>query len=156
MSWEIALWKFIKEFFWYTLWQYRLNPTHDWFSHKAAWLLWWLYGVYSYLIYLLLKNKKWFHYNKIKQWLTTAIDWILLEIVCNIVFIYFTKDYLFYYYPNDLNHYSTLFVFPLYFIVGLIIFKLTNVFITNKNLKIIDNIELWIFFIAMGLILSVY
>jgi hypothetical protein len=103
------------------LWQYRVWPIHDGYTSAVNFIVWPVYGYYFYLLHQVL------HAYRIRirpNWLkgvASGIDGPLLEILANGFFLLFYGTFYFYYLPNDLRHYTSLQVVPLYIVMGIIL-----------------------------------
>lgn len=119
---EVVINSFCQAVFGSTLWEYRVYPIHDGYTSKYSFFIWTIYGFYLYLLKEESGLFKRLKHTRTKA-LTMAVDAIFIEILFNIVSIYFLGTYIFYYFPNDLWHLTTLVVIPFYYLAGLVVFK---------------------------------
>jgi hypothetical protein len=103
------------------LWQYRVWPIHDGYTSMLYFIIWPVYGYYLYFLQQVLQQ------NAITirpQWLKgllSGIDGPLLEILANGFFLLFYGTFYFYYLPDDMRHYTSVQVVPLYMVMGVIL-----------------------------------
>jgi len=102
------------------LWEYRVMPVHDGLTSLLNFAIWPLYGLHFYLYDIL--EKTW---NLSRFWKNTsyilklALSGPLLEFLLNMVCQLTLDRYYFYYFPDDLLHYTSIQVIPYYFIASL-------------------------------------
>ena len=103
--------------FGWPLWHYRLLPVHGDYTSIYSIVIWAIYGFHLYLLHgTMAKSKK-----PLPSWKLACIfafEAVLLEIAINIAHIAVTGQYIFYYYPPDLFHLTSLVALPIYFIAG--------------------------------------
>ncbi len=103
------------------LWQYRVWPVHDGYTSMLNFIIWPVYGYYVYFFHQVLRQ------NAITirpQWLKgllSGVDGPLLEILANGFFLLFYGTFYFYYLPDDMRHYTSVQVVPLYMVMGVIL-----------------------------------
>lgn len=103
------------------LWQYRVWPIHEGYTSMLNFIIWPVYGYYVYFLHRVL------HAHDIElrpRWLkgvASGIDGPLLEILANGFFLLFFGTFYFYYQPDDMRHYTSVRVVPLYMVMGVIL-----------------------------------
>ena len=103
------------------LWQYRVWPIHEGYTSVLNFIIWPVYGYYVYFLHQVL------HAHEIvirPRWLKgvfSGIDGPLLEILANGFFLLFYGTFYFYYLPDDLRHFTSVQVVPLYMVMGVIL-----------------------------------
>lgn len=118
---EVYLGKLYSHFTGRPLWQYRVWPIHDGYTSAVNFIVWPVYGYYFYLLHQVL------HAYRIRirpHWLkgiASGIDGPLLEFLANGFFLMFYGTFYFYYLPDDLRHYTSLQVVPLYMVMGIVL-----------------------------------
>lgn len=114
---EVAINHFCRAVFDYTLWQYKVLPVHDGDTSLISTIEW---GIYGYHLYFLHKKVKSFHfkYENYIFIILVSIDGPLIEAVINICGLLFLDTFIFYYFPSDLYHLTSLFAVPFYAIGG--------------------------------------
>jgi hypothetical protein len=133
------------------LWHYRIYPIHNAYTSMYAIWLWAIYGFHLYLLHGSLKNKRWkptnvpavlnFHnyvvhgqktgikrraLHRLAIWF--GIEAIIIEALVNLTFLAIFNSYIYYYYPGDLWHLTSLQAFPFYVIAGYFILLTANNF----------------------------
>jgi len=118
---EVYLGKLYYEVMGVPLWQYRVWPIHDGYTSVLNFIIWPVYGYYIYFLHQVLHA----HAIEIRpRWLkgiASGVDGPLLEILANGFFLLFFGTFYFYYLPNDLRHYTSVQVVPLYMVMGVIL-----------------------------------
>lgn len=103
------------------LWQYRVWPIHDGYTSALNFIIWPVYGYYVYFLHQVLHA----HAIVIRpRWLkgvASGIDGPLLEILANGFFLLFFGTFYFYYLPDDLHHYTSVQVVPMYMVMGIVL-----------------------------------
>jgi len=103
------------------LWQYRVWPIHDGYTSALNFIIWPVYGYYVYFMHHVLREKD-IHIRP--QWLkglASGFDGPLLEILANGFFLLFYGTFYFYYLPDDMRHFTSVQVVPLYMVMGVIL-----------------------------------
>ncbi|MFM2483825.1 hypothetical protein [Celerinatantimonas yamalensis] len=103
------------------LWQYHVWPIHGGYTSALNFIIWPVYGVYQYFLHQVLVAKK---VELRPHWLiglASGIDGPILEILANVFFLLFYKTFYFYYLPDDMKHFTSVQVVPLYMIMGAIL-----------------------------------
>ncbi|MDX2457181.1 MAG: hypothetical protein QNL87_06710 [Gammaproteobacteria bacterium] len=103
------------------LWQYRVWPIHDGYTSALNFIIWPVYGYYVYFMHHVLREKA---INIRPQWLkglASGVDGPLLEILANGFFLLFYGTFYFYYLPDDMRHFTSVQVVPLYMVMGVIL-----------------------------------
>ncbi len=113
------------------LWQYRVLPVHDGLTSLLNFAIWPLYGLHFYLYDILEKSWKLPPFWKNTAYiLKLALSGPLLEFLLNMVCQLTFNRYYFYYYPDDLFHYTSIQVIPYYFVAS---------YAFAKTIKYIEN-----------------
>ncbi|SHE34808.1 hypothetical protein [Vibrio gazogenes] len=103
------------------LWQYHVWPIHDGYTSALNFITWPVYGFYQYCLHYVLTAKK----RQLRAYwlvgLASGLDGPILEILANGFFLLFYQTFYFYYLPNDMRHYTSIQVVPLYMIGGMIL-----------------------------------
>jgi hypothetical protein len=146
--WLITL---IREPFWWILYSFLTNnlfwtyseiaiPHFNWYSSNWSYYGWILYWWVIYSLkhrYQIFKTFKWIF--------LLPIIAIFREILVNIISLIFLWQQIFYYYPWDLFHFSSLFVYPFYLILSYALYGIEDFFLIINNLKNIIKIKLILF-----------
>jgi hypothetical protein len=103
------------------LWQYRVWPIHDGYTSAVNLIVWPVYGYYFHLLHQVLHSYRIRIRPNWLKGLASGIDGPLLEILANGFFLLCYGTFYFYYLPDDLRHYSSLQVVPLYMVMGIIL-----------------------------------
>lgn len=150
---EVGIGEFILVVFDYRMWEYRIAPTHDGFSHAMCWFTWWLYSIYWYYMWVYLDQK--YQHGRWARILITWIDWPLAEVLINLVSLGIFSTYYFYYFPNDLRHVTTFYIIPFYFLAALMINSLRYSLLANiQKLSRAYKIELILVLLLCGMIFA--
>ena len=100
------------------LWQYRVWPIHDGFTSVLNFMIWPIYGYYSYLLGKVMHAHR---FSFIRRWhrgMLAGLDGPLLEVLANGFFLSLYGSFYFYYLPDDLWHLTSVRVIPLYMLMG--------------------------------------
>lgn len=101
------------------LWVYHFLPVHHGDTSIYSFFVWGMYGCHLYFM-----DKRFIHstaaYRAVLFALILSVDAIILEFILNTTSIYFLHTYIFFYFPNDVHHLTTLAVVPFYFCGGLL------------------------------------
>lgn len=117
---ETAIGNFYHHWFHSPLWQYQVYPVHDGYTSQYALFLWGIYGFHLYLLHGRMKRKhKTPSVHRIAFWF--CLEAIVIELLVNITFKLCFGQYIFYYYPTDLWHLTSVQTLPFYFVAGYII-----------------------------------
>ena len=102
------------------LWTYTVYPIHHDYTSQYAALLWGAYGLYLYLLHGQsgLLHKISLH----KIAFIFAFESVLIEALVNITYKLTFGHYIFYYWPRDLWHFTTVQALPFYWLCGYILF----------------------------------
>jgi hypothetical protein len=103
------------------LWRYNILPIHHAYTSAFAVVTWGLYGLHVYLLHDTLKKKS-IH----KTWhlaLIISLEALVLEALLTISAKLLLGEYLYYYYPSDLWHVTSVQNAPFYFIFGIVAIK---------------------------------
>ncbi len=101
------------------LWEYQIFPVHDKLTSLLNFAIWPLYGLHFYLYDILEKNWKLAPVLKnVLYIIKLAVSGPLLEFILNAVCQLAFNRYYFYYFPDDLLHYTSIQVVPYYFIAS--------------------------------------
>ena len=101
------------------LWQYRVWPIHDGHTSVLNFIIWPVYGFYLYFFHHVLQHMAISIRPRWLKGLLSGFDGPLLEILANGFFLLFYGTFYFYYLPDDLRHYTSIQVVPLYMIMGI-------------------------------------
>lgn len=103
------------------LWEYRMLPNHHDYGSYLGMLMWPLYGVHVYWFKQVMDVRaKKFYASPYTKGLFTAVEGPLFELVGNGIILLAFGQYLFYYFPPELNHLTTFWVMPHYGAAGVI------------------------------------
>lgn len=103
------------------LWQYRVWPIHDGHTSVLNFIIWPVYGYYSYFLHQVLHARQISIRPAWLKGLVSGLDGPLLEILANGFFLLFYGTFYFYYLPNDMRHFTSIQVVPLYMVMGVIL-----------------------------------
>jgi len=103
------------------LWQYRVWPIHDGYTSALNMIVWPVYGYYVYFLHQVLLTRRIDIRPRWLKGIASGFDGPLLEILANGFFLLFYGTFYFYYLPDDLRHYTSIQVMPLYMIMGVIL-----------------------------------
>jgi len=93
------------------LWQYRVWPIHGGYTSALNFIIWPVYGYYFYLLHQVLRTRRITIRPRWLKGIASGFDGPLL----------FYGTYYFYYLPDDLRHYTSIRVMPLYMVMGVIL-----------------------------------
>jgi len=100
------------------LWLYRLFPIHYGYTSLYSLFEWGVIGFYVYILHNRLKEK-----NLLKIYILAPImcvEVVLFELAVNGSYKTLFNKYIFYYFPSNLWHLSSLQVIPIYLVAGFI------------------------------------
>ena len=103
------------------LWQYRVWPIHDGYTSMLNFIVWPVYGYYVYFFHHVLQQHAIVIRPRWLQGLVSGFDGPLLEILANGFFLLFYGTFYFYYLPDDMRHFTSVQVAPLYMVMGVIL-----------------------------------
>lgn len=103
------------------LWQYRVWPIHDGYTSVLNFIIWPVYGYYVYFMHQVLHSRRLIIRPAWLKGVVSGLDGPLLEILANGFFLLFYGTFYFYYLPDDMRHYTSLQVVPLYMVMGVIL-----------------------------------
>ena len=103
------------------LWQYRVWPIHDGYTSMLNFIIWPVYGYYVYFFHQVLQQNAIIIRPQWLKGLLSGVDGPLLEILANGFFLLFYGTFYFYYLPDDMRHFTSLQVVPLYMVMGVIL-----------------------------------
>ena len=114
---EVTIDSAYKFAFGHLFWVYTILPVHHGYTSRYAIFLW---GIYGFAMYLLHDHTGKAHKIKITKWLpyqfmATAI---IFEAAVNLSFRAMFGRLIFYYFPNDLWHLTSIQVLPFYLLGG--------------------------------------
>ncbi len=116
---EVLTNAFCRAVFGTSLWVYDIFPVHGGDTSKYSFCVWAIYGCHLYFM-----DKKFIHssaaYRSVLFALILSVDAVVLEFLLNLSSIYYFHSYVFYYFPSDIRHLTTIAVVPFYFFGGLI------------------------------------
>lgn len=120
---EVFINSFCRFFFGSPLWTYLIFPVHNGDTSKYSFFLWSLYGIYLYFLHqkfpLDFQQKKYY----LAPSFIMAFDAITLEFLMNISSLVFLSTFIFYYFPSDVLHLTTLAASPFYFVGGIVVIR---------------------------------
>lgn len=106
------------------LWEYRIFPIHNAYTSYYSIVIWGMYGFYLYFFH---DNLAKLHIKRGRYLaIILAVEALILEVLINITHILFFNEYIFYYFPADLWHLTSIQAFPFYLMAGLLIAKSTK------------------------------
>ena len=100
------------------LWQYQLLPIHNGYTSLFSLFLWGAVGFHIYLLHTTLTEKGIASLHKLA--LIFCFESIMLEVLVNLSYLAFFKTLIFYYFPTDIWHITSVQTLPLYFLAGYI------------------------------------
>jgi hypothetical protein len=118
---EVYLGKLYYLVFGEPLWQYRVWPIHDGYTSVLNFIIWPVYGYYVYFMHQVLHARRLVIRPAWLKGVMSGIDGPLLEVLANGFFLLFYGTFYFYYLPDDMRHYTSLQVVPLYMVMGVIL-----------------------------------
>jgi hypothetical protein len=101
------------------LWDYTLFPIHHGYTSLYSPVIWGIYGFYLYLLADTIKDNE--RMRGVRLALLLSLETILLEAIVNLTYLLLFGRYLFYYYPADLWHFTSIQTIPFYFLTGFVI-----------------------------------
>jgi hypothetical protein len=113
------------------LWNYTTFPIHDSYTSQYAIILWGIYGLHLYLLHGTLKKKKIENVHKLA--LVFCLEAIVIELLVNITYKLSFGDYIYYYFPSDLWHYTSIQALPFYYLGGYVIIHTFKRFETDAK-----------------------
>ena len=108
------------------LWQYRVLPIHDGLTSTLNFIIWPVYGYYWYFLHQVLDAHRVRVRSTWMKGVTSGFDGPLLEILANGFFLLFYGTFYFYYLPDDLRHFTSVQVVPLYMVMGVFLALLVD------------------------------
>ena len=101
------------------LWEYRILPVHNGYTSSFAPVIWGIYGFHLSLLHDTLRRHH--IYTVWKLALIMSVEALLAEALLTLSAKLFFGEFLYYYFPGDLWHISSLQNIPFYFICALVI-----------------------------------
>lgn len=101
------------------LWNYTVYPVHDSYTSKFAPILWAIYGFQIYLLSEFLSKIK--VNSKVMITAIFCIEAIIIEALVNLSFLVVFGKFVYYYFPSDLWHLTSIQTLPLYLAAGYVI-----------------------------------
>jgi hypothetical protein len=113
---EVILGNLYAHIFGHPLWRYTVLPVHHAYTSHFALCLWGIYGFHLYLMHdnLEKRNTKAIKYLP----LLFCIEAIIIEGLVNLTFRATFGRYIFYYFPSDLWHLTSIQTLPIYLVGG--------------------------------------
>jgi hypothetical protein len=108
------------------LWRYNVLPVHHAYTSQYAVVLWGTYGFHLYLLHDSLGS--WDTIDKRRLALLFGFEALVMEAVVELASKAVFGEYVYYYYPGDLWHISTVQNFPFYWLCGRLIVRLIDHF----------------------------
>ena len=109
------------ELFGWRLWEYHLLPNHRAYGSFLGPITWPWYGFHLCLFEEALARRGLEIHNVYWRGSVTGVDGPLLEILGNGLFVLIFGQYVFYYFPGDLGHVTSLAVMPHYALAGVVL-----------------------------------
>lgn len=101
------------------LWNYTVLPIHNAYTSQYAMFLWGIYGFHLYLLHGTLKKRKISSIHQLA--FIFCLEAILIEACVNITFRLSFGRYIYYYFPSDLWHFTSVQTLPFYLAAGYVI-----------------------------------
>jgi hypothetical protein len=118
---EICVGSFYHFLFHRPLWNYTIYPIHHAYTSRFALFLWGIYGFHLYLLHGTLKRKKVSSLNHLA--LIFCLEAIIIEASVNVTYKLSFHKYIYYYFPGDLWHLTSVQTLPFYLIAGYIVVR---------------------------------
>lgn len=115
---EVAIGSFYKLLFHSMLWHYTVLPVHGGYTSEYALFLWGIYGFHLYLLHGTLRNKL---KSLNAMALLFCFEAIIIELLVNLTFVLSFGQFIFYYNPTDLWHFTSIQTLPFYLAAGYIV-----------------------------------
>lgn len=111
------------EFFGWRLWEYRIFPNHHGYGTDLGPMTWPWYGFHFYLFNEALHRRRLVLHQRgaLIKGSITGLDGPLLEIIGNGLFLLLFGQYVFYYFPGELGHLTSVLVMPYYAAAGIVL-----------------------------------
>ncbi|MDB5168854.1 MAG: hypothetical protein JWO41_210 [Candidatus Saccharibacteria bacterium] len=109
------------------LWLYHVLPIHNGFTSQYAPVIWGILGFHLYLLHGTLTSRKAHSINRLAFYF--AGEAIIIELMGNYSFQAVFHQYIFYYFPPDLWHLTSVQTLPFYLAAGFVVTR------TLKRLK---------------------
>ena len=116
---EISIGTFYHFLFGKPLWNYTVYPAFNAYTSEYAPILWAVYGFQIYLLHEYLVNKN--ITSRLLMPLIFCIEAIVLELLINFTFLAVFGKFVYYYYPGDLWHFTSVQTLPFYVGAGIVI-----------------------------------
>lgn len=116
---EVLIDNVYKYFFGHPFWLYTVLPVHNGYTSKYAFYLWGIYGFAMYLLHDHTRGRN-IKLTKLLPLMFMASA-IVFEASVNLTFHVFFGKYIFYYFPNDLWHLTSVQVLPFYLVGGIVL-----------------------------------
>jgi len=117
---EVAVNSFCRAVFDAPLWLYQVTPIHQGDTSVFAFFQWSLYGYHLYFVHKKLQSLQ-LNYEAAIFALVLSVDAMLLEILTNISSNFLLDTFIFYYLPGDIGHFTSIYVYPVYLLGGIIL-----------------------------------
>jgi len=98
------------------LWQYTIFPIHHGYTSRFALVLWGMYGFHLYLMHDSLGKRNIKSAKHLS--LIFCVEAIIIEALVNLTYRATFGKYIFYYFPADLWHLTSIEVLPVYVVGG--------------------------------------
>ena len=119
---EAALGLLHTELLGWRLWEYRILPNHHGYGSDLGPITWPWYGFHIYLLDQVLAARRIRAEQPYVRGGMTGVDGPVLEILGNGLFLVLFGQYVFYYFPGELGHLTSLLVIPHYALAGTVLF----------------------------------
>lgn len=118
---EICVGTVYRHFTGETLWRYTVYPIHNAYTSQYALFLWGIYGFHLYLLHGTLRLKNIRSINHLA--FLFCLEAVVIEAAVNITYKLSFGNYIYYYFPSDLWHLTSIQTLPFYLIAGYVIVK---------------------------------
>ena len=108
------------------LWNYTIFPVHMSYTSMYAPVLWAIYGFQIYLLSDIIGSKN--ISSKLQLTVIFCIEAIIVEALVNLTFLGVFGKYVYYYFPSDLWHLTSVQTLPFYLAAGFVIPTTIEVF----------------------------
>jgi hypothetical protein len=119
---EIFLDTTYKYFVGQPLWRYNVLPIHNAYTSAFAPIIWGLYGLHLYFLHDTL-GRNWLERRSWQLVLIFSFEALILEALLTLSAYPFFGHFMYYYYPGDLWHVTSVQNMPFYFICGAVILR---------------------------------
>jgi len=141
---EVLIGSLYQTIFQTKLWEYRAAPIHN--SHTSLYsiFIWFFYGLHLWLLHSNFNKEN--KLSKISFPLLLGFEALIVEILVNLTYLSLTGTYIFYYFPSDMFHLTSVQAIPIYILAGYIIPKVIRKMESNHRFFITLNTILVLIF----------